>query len=262
MFKNQRKNPKKKIKKILFPFFLILTIGLSYLVLRSHIFNVKNVEIRMYSLACVNEEGIRKDLKVFNQSIFSLDSKILEQNLKSQHLCIKSASFTKKIPDSLEITIQARQAKIKLVPISLKEATISSSLENIATPSAKDFTNIFLADEEGKVFAKDSRTDLPTIFIYKRDVQLGENLGSLAINALKVLENLKKLNLEFITATLVDEFLVVDTIPKVIFTLSKDIDIQLASLQLILQQAKIDESRLEFIDLRFDKPIVRIAPKK
>ena len=50
--------------------------------------------------------------------------------------------------------------------------------------------------------------------------------------------------------------------PKVFFRLDNEIDLQLASLQLILEKAKIDERILEFIDLRFDKPIVRFAPKK
>ncbi|MBI4038755.1 hypothetical protein HY384_02235 [Candidatus Daviesbacteria bacterium] len=50
--------------------------------------------------------------------------------------------------------------------------------------------------------------------------------------------------------------------PRIIFRLSNSLDVQLASLQLILGKAKIDGSRLEFIDLRFDKPVLKFTPKE
>lgn len=264
MFKRQSKNPKIKIKSILILFLLILTIGIIYLILKSNFFNIKNLEIKLSSAVCVQEEEIKKSLeaKSLNQNILFFDAKVVQENLKREYICIKSASLIKKIPDRLEATIIGREAKIKVIPINSKEATISSNLENIATPSAKDFIDIFLADGEGKIFSKDPQDNLPIVFVYQNNIQLGEDMGIFAVNILKVLENLRKFHLEIVTAKLVDEFLVTETAPKVVFKLSKDIDAQLASLQLILQQAKIDSNILEFIDLRFDKPVVRFAPKK
>ncbi|KKS13713.1 MAG: hypothetical protein UU67_C0020G0034, partial [Candidatus Daviesbacteria bacterium GW2011_GWB1_41_5] len=49
---------------------------------------------------------------------------------------------------------------------------------------------------------------------------------------------------------------------KVILSLQKDIPLQLASLQLITEKAKIDGRLIEVVDTRFNKPVVVYAPKK
>jgi len=43
---------------------------------------------------------------------------------------------------------------------------------------------------------------------------------------------------------------------KIYFNLEEDMAFQLASLQLILNQDKIEKDKVEYIDLRFDKPVI------
>ena len=79
------------------------------------------------------------------------------------------------------------------------------------------------------------------------------------------MDAVKKMGISVNESFLNDSFFIIKdetSVIKVIFRLKNEVDIQLASLQLILDKAKIDEKELEFIDLRFDKPVVRYAPKK
>ena len=82
------------------------------------------------------------------------------------------------------------------------------------------------------------------------------------MTSLTILDKVKIYRLSITEASIFEDVLMNNTAPKIIFKLRNDIDKQIASLQLILEKAKMETSKLEFIDLRFDKPIVRIAPKK
>ncbi len=256
-----------KRKKNFFHFALLVFILLSfYFFINSSLFTIKNINFKKESVDCIgSDEDVKKNLEISNQNIFFFNPQNMEENFKKEFYCIKRISFVKKFPDVVEVTIIGRNAKATLIPLLNKEATAAYSLENIATPSAQDYLDIFLVDDEGIVFSKgDGGLTLPTVFIYYRDVlNLGDNLGVYMINSIKILDKIKTLGIDIKSAKFVmDEFLITDTIPKIIFKLTDKIDIQLASLQLILEQAKIDGRNLEFIDLRFDKPIVKFAPKK
>ena len=83
--------------------------------------------------------------------------------------------------------------------------------------------------------------------------------------SLQILRAVKKLGFDSLTTQILDNFFLIyptSLSPKVIFRLDQRIDVQIASLQLILEKAKMYSESLEFIDLRFDKPIVKFAPKK
>ena len=80
-------------------------------------------------------------------------------------------------------------------------------------------------------------------------------------NIIKIFDKTKSLGIEIKQAWLRENILVTETIPKMIFKLD-NVDSQLASLQLILSEAKIESKELEIIDLRFDKPVIKFAPEK
>ncbi|MBI2018985.1 hypothetical protein HYS96_04780 [Candidatus Daviesbacteria bacterium] len=263
MFRRKNNNSKRNLLKKIFIFALFILILLAiYFFFNSSLFKIKNISLKTESLDCLgNNEEIKKDSEIVSQNTIFFNSKNVEKKLKNKFYCIKTIIFAKKFPNGMELTIIGRKAEAKLIPLPIYEATASSNLENIATPSA---TDIFLVDGEGKVFSKgDLAGDLPIILIYKGSLNLGENLGVYIINALKILNKIGPFGIDSkLSKIATGEFLVTGTVPKIIFKLTEQIDIQLASLQLILEQAKIDQSRLEFIDLRFDKPVVRFAPKK
>lgn len=257
----RKNNPKRNLLKRIFIFALFISILLGfYFFLNSSFFIIKNISLQTDALDCIgSDEEIKRDFEIVSQNIIFFNSKNVEKKFKNKFYCIKTIFFAKKFPSGMELTIVGRKAEAKLIPLPIYEATVSSSLESIATPSA-----IFLVDGEGKIFSKgDLGGDLPIIYINKDDLNLGENLDVQLINALKILDKIKSFGIDSkLSQIVMDEFLVTGTDPKIMFKLMDQIDIQLASLQLILEQAKIDQSRLEFIDLRFDKPVVRFAPKK
>lgn len=129
---------------------------------------------------------------------------------------------------------------------------------------------------KGWFFSKNiGSLDIPKLYLYNSKISLGQELGASINNALKILSKTKTFGVDAEKSWVIDNFLITDTTSKsrVIFKLNDKVDIQIASLQLILAEAKInhrtiptepgiDSNKLEFIDLRFDKPIVRFAPKK
>ena len=68
---------------------------------------------------------------------------------------------------------------------------------------------------------------------------------------------------------IVGDKLIIDTKPRLIFSLDKRLDYQTTSLQLILAQAKMNSdpsspgsALIESVDLRFNKPVVVYSKKK
>lgn len=118
----------------------------------------------------------------------------------------------------------------------------------------KDATQeAFLLDEEGAIF---SGTTSATLKIYSETKNINFK------NILAILNKVKIFGIEVGEVVVTQNSLTINSMPKIVLDLSRDLSLQIASLQLILQQAKIDEEAAEFIDLRFDKPVVRFAPKK
>ena len=137
------------------------------------------------------------------------------------------------------------------------EASASSLIENLATPSANSTDEPSLIDDEGIIFSKGDSLVLPKIYFFG-----DKPINNYLAKALSILKSLKDQGLNNSHIFIFNNFFITSGNPKVVFDLSEDIDIQIASLQLIVQKAKIGSSKLEFIDLRFDKPVVKYAPKK
>ena len=79
----------------------------------------------------------------------------------------------------------------------------------------------------------------------------------------KVLEKIKSLGVNSDDPKIYSKiYLSLGQKPQMVFVLDDKSDHQLASLQLILDQAKMDTKEVEFLDLRFDKPIVRYGKDK
>lgn len=246
------------------PCFLILV--LIYFLFTSGFLNIKHVDVRANQLKCADENQIRIYADIVGQNFFLISSVILEKNLKKKFPCIKSILMSKNFPNKITLQVLSRQPVALLVTLKEKEASASSLVESIATPSAQEMEDANIVDSEGVVFSKDTNEfHLPKVYIYNSQIILGKRFeDNLISNSLVILEKVKIFGMEVAQSWIIDNlFIVVSSTggTKVIFNLDEKIDIQLASLQLILDKAKIDLKELEFIDLRFDKPVVRFAPK-
>jgi len=266
----KKRKPQKRFSgkwtKIYWAIPTILVTALIFIFFMSGLLTVTQVEIDSSQLNCTDETRIRNFANLFGQNFFLINSAKVEDNLKKNFFCIKSASISKNFPSKITIQTVSRQPAALLVALKEKEATLSSLIESIATPSAQQVQDSYIVDSEGVVFSKDTnQLNIPKIYIYDSKIVLGKRIESDLSNSLKILETVKTFGMEVAEGWTVDNiFIVLSSAsgPKVIFSLNDKINLQLASLQLILDKAKIDFGELEFIDLRFDKPVVRFTPKK
>ena len=258
-----KKNDIKKLSLIVLCFILVLTTIFYFM--KSDLFIVKKIEILSENLSCVQNSQIKSTIDFFKENIFFLDFKKGEDLLKSKYLCIKSVNFSRIWPDKLELKISKREAKLILTPLKSKEATDSVMEQLTNKPSSMSAEMLdnsqekFMVDQEGVVFDKDGEMNLAKVYLASPDLSLGKKLDDSLINdLLRIIDKLKTFGIKSDDMVVDKENLVlINSLPRIVFRISNDIDNQLAALQLILNKARIDDDKLEFIDLRFDKPVIR-----
>lgn len=256
---------KKKIKlKVKILLSIAVVIGLIYLFFYSGIFTIKSVDVSSQQITCVDSNQIKKASNILGQNFFFINQNLIEKTLKNKFICIKNINLSRRFPSKVKLEVLPRMPVVVLTNLNESPATQSALLENISTPSAEISQDSFLVDEQGVIFAKDEGSSgAPKIYINNQNISLGGEISNLPLS-LKILQKLKTFQLNVISSRIIDNFLVIfeTNIKKIIFRLDDRVDIQIASLQLILEKAKIDSKELEFIDLRFDKPIVRYTTKE
>lgn len=248
----------------------ILIIGIVVLVVLILIFlklkflNINSVEVIGDNLDCASKAQVKEETHSIGKNLLSLETKNSVNQIKNKFICIKTITFSKVFPDKLKIAIAARKPAIKVVKLNDIEASFSSLLEDIATPSAQQSEEGYLMDDEGVIFSKVvDNLDLPDIFINNQNIALGRKLTNINVEDIfKILNKIKSFGIDIKTVVVSNNDFIIYSLPKIIFSLKNEIDPQIASLQLILEKSKIDGSMVDFIDLRFDKPIIKIAPKK
>lgn len=259
--KKGKKNP--FLKKIIILSFVPISIILIIILFNSTFFKIHLIDINLIDILCADKKNIEENLSIFDRNIFLLDEKNITKNLKNKFICIKSTNLTKNYPNKIKLDVIGRKAVAQVIFVDNFEASTSSIIENSATPAASLADEPSLIDDEGTVFSKGIIENLPKIYIFNKKLSIGGDLNEdFLTKTLLVQKFLKDFSLNNFMVIIFNNLLIVEYLPKIVFRLDADINSQLASLQLILQKAKIDESRLEFIDLRFDKPIVKFAPKK
>ena len=246
---------------------LAVILILGFLIIRSDIFTIRSVDIGSEKIVCTNSEKIKNASKLLGQNLFLISTSKVKNAIKKKFLCIKDVALSRIFPNKISIFVSGREGKVLLMTIKKEDATVSASLKDIATPSAErlEADEGLEVDEDGVIFAKKAPTfDLPRIYVHS-NLALGQIIPDTIFNALKVLDKVRSYGLDVSISEILDGwFMTYEQLntPRIIFKLEENLDAQLASLQLILNQAKIDENQLEFIDLRFDKPVLRLAPKK
>lgn len=237
-------------------------IGLSFfLIFFSNFLKVNAVWVKMDNISCADEGNLKETSQILGKNILLIATSKIEKQLKEKYLCIKSVKFNKRLPREVEMEVSARVPVAQVLVIKETEASPSAILDTFSTsssPSAIPVDKSFLVDSEGVIFSKDAQNlNYPKVYVEEEITSVKE--------VLKIIEKLKIFGMEIKESRVVGQKTLLinpqTSEPKIIFALD-NLDIQLASLQLILKKAKIDEVTIEFIDLRFDKPIVRFAPKK
>lgn len=240
---------------------------LGYIIFFSPLFIVSNLDFSLSNINCVDRKTLENDLNLKNKWIFKSNSDL--EKIKQKYFCIKSIELKKDFPNKIKVSISPRQALVNLKSLKLEASNSGvASSSGLTRDRLLDFSRLesdtsFLIDNEGMVFSQKDDPSIPTLFLSNTNLSLGQQLGvSLVSNSISILKGLRVLNVSISVAKIQNDNLAVNSDPKLIFSLSKDVDLQLASLQLILEEAKMEDIAMEFVDLRFDNPIVKYSVKK
>lgn len=244
-------------------------------------------EVKTNSLTCTDKDQINQFLQGININYFSFKEDEFGRNLKKKFFCIGKIQTRLSYPNKLVIETWGREpifsvrevstslnlnpvVNLSEVPIeateSTKEAVPVKTLNQILSdlkPSSESAS--FLVDREGVIFEQTLGTDnFPVLSVLGFKLVIGTGIpGGVIEKAEMIYNNLKEIGVPTDNIIVIGDRLIIDSKPRVIFSLKKRIDYQTASLQLILAQAKMnsdpqitDQNSIESIDLRFDKPVV------
>lgn len=253
----------KRFYLVIFSVLILSILG----VLKFNLLAVRQTSIQIKNAGCVTDGDIKSYIDFTGQNIFLINKESDRAKLVLKYPCIKEVIFIAHFfPPQVNILINGRSPLSKIISI---PPTILPELKMFdATPSSQaallDWTYpessssvAFIVDSEGVIFTR-SDENLPIIFWPEQDFSVGKRLeGNLFNKTASILSKVDHIS----KAKLVGFDLQIWASERVTFSLKNDVLGQLASLQLILQKAKIDERVVETIDLRFDKPVVVYSPK-
>lgn len=222
------------------------------------------------NVSCIENPTLLQTKKLLGQNFFLVDKKDIENDIQKKYICVGQINLNKKFPSSIQIEIKERQPKVVIININKESSQSADILNNLtadaSTSSQLNWENFpkkesFLADSEGVIFSDSVRENLPKVYFFS-NINLGQRVeGELIQKILKVQDQLNVLGMNINGSLLTfDNTYFVYSNPKIYFDLKGNLDFQLASLQLILKTAKINQE-VTFIDLRFDKPVIRFATK-
>ncbi len=258
---------------------LVISSIIFYVLYVSDILKIKEIAISPNQTFCSSDSEIRNFINLGGKNILFADPAWVNRKIAQRFNCIENAELKKTYPNKLTINLSQRQAAslVKVIKVDnslpkldLSEATPSSQAAK--TPNL-DFevnessvSSMLLVDKAGFILQKvdvGSFSNLPVIFLLNRDTTFDKLIPNEFIpNTLKTLEKMKNLSKSVRLLKIAESNLYISSEEKIVLSLTKDIMRQLASLQLILQKAKIESKQVEIIDLRFDKPVVIYSPKK
>jgi len=246
----------KAILKILF--LLIFLGGISLFVFKSDFFRVKKITCRWEGDSCPPEIWNELTFLTFGKNLIFLKKKEISKKILSDYYIIKNLKIKKILPNKLVFELEKRrQVAVLGFELNLEKKEATSSGKPIFE-TTKDF---FLVDEEGIVVKKGNDNLLPLILLSEEfSLNIGQKIPKEEIvEAIKFLTTLRLNLLEPKVAKITSPYSLTVWLrdgEEVVFSLRKEIQIQVDSLQFILSRSKIEGRNIKKIDLRFDKPVV------
>lgn len=266
-----------KLFKILLPVFFLIIIFALFIV-KTNFLGVKDVGVRFIGASCAPEQDIKNEVSLVGQNILFLSKKKITGQIINKYPCVKTVLLERHFSNKVTLTLTSRTALARLssyqqvvLPDLMQLDASSSSVAALVDWSFPKIPQdkFLIIDDEGFVFKESSENNLPLIFL-PTNYQIGQKITSgLAPKLADLEEKLKLLkdqgsveSYENFFVKLQDDYLLIDIHPKILFSLEKDFSKELASLQLILQKAKIDGKVIQTLDLRFDKPVIVFTNEK
>ncbi len=274
------------MKKFFAILVLLLILSVALFLARSNFLNIEKSDIKILGASCLTEGDVLNEISKQSHKIFLFKESQFTHGLMERYTCVGSVAVSKKYPNTIEVLVEGKKAVLMLdnlvtnydgkvinLPSQVLEATpssqsalVSPNLNTIlknATESGK-----FLVDKSGEIFSGQPPAENVPTFVYLGDnLTIGQRMDvKVFSNALSAVNKIRALNLPVKNTPLVynNELEIKSSDPNtLILALDKDIDWQVASLQLILEAGKMNSGSksMDSIDLRFDKPVVVYSSK-
>ena len=209
---------------------------LAFVAVFSPLFEIKSVTFNDDAACIKNSQKIAED-NLIGESLIFLNSQETARVIKNQFACIEAIEVNRQFPSNVEINIQSKR------------------------PIAKIAETEFYLTKDGLLVRVYDKVQIPTIFLPNNfELNVSQRLDDKNILfALEIIDNLLKSDFVPTTVRIVDEDQIAVYSNKdilVIFSTSKNPIEQVDSLQLILAEAKIDATKIDKIDMRFEKPVI------
>jgi len=219
-----------KVLPILAVVVVLITLGIFV----SPLFNIKNVEVATDN-KCVSPTVV-KNAGIVGQNLLTFSSTNLVDSIKSKYPCVQEVIARKGFPNNLKITI------VSSLPVAKIDGTnfAISSQNTIVSSSGSALPAIFLQNLVAlKIGSK--VTDSQLLFVSNILNQLKDT--DFIVSSVRVIDpgNIIVYNRENALA---------------IFSSTVGLAGQISSLQEVIAKSKIDATKIQKIDLRFDKPII------
>lgn len=221
---------------------VVLVSGFYFALFETDLFVIKDISCKTQFGSCEkSDEEVLENLRGVN--FFGLDEKDVERSLLS-HFKNRRIFLYKVFPGSLKIFVEKRAARVGL----------TRGLPNTAAGDA----GYWLVDLDGIIIEKAETLALPLMYVGDMSLELGLNLRGERKRAIRLLYKTYQavpvdwgvLDNDFLTLSLTENV-------TVKFSLEKDIDVSLGSLQLVLAQTRMDGETPKEIDLRFKNAVFR-----
>lgn len=216
--------------------FILVLLLAAYLFLFSHLFKIQGVSLNKSS-ACATPQQIFKDTQLEGKSIFTVSTAQVEADIRSKYPCAEVVEAKKKYPKTIEVEITQKDV---VVQIEGSDLFLTEDAFVVRLQTEKKYPNIFLPDkiqpQENKKIEDDK---------VKYATRLIKNLAKTDFTSAQI---------RFVESTVIVVYSQAEA--SAIFSTQRDLDSQVDSLQSVLSKAKIDPSKIEKIDLRFDNPVV------
>lgn len=209
---------------------------LSFIAVFSPLFEIKNVTFNQEQKCVENPQDIFKNQLVGSSLIF-FNAQSFTQDIKEQFNCIETINVTKQFPSTVVLDIKSQD------------------------PIAKIAESQLHTTQSGLLIKASDNIQLPTLFLPQNlDLNASRQItDKKTLTALEIIKNLLKSDFVPATVRLLEgeEIAVYSTKDiLVVFSSEKEPKVQVDSLQLILAESKIDATKIDKIDLRFEKPVI------
>jgi len=200
----------------------------------SPLFNIKNVEAQTDN-NCVSPASI-KNSGILGQNLLTFSTTNLVSSIKSKYSCAQELVVTKRYPSTLKVTIKT------LFPLAKIDGTnfLISSQNLVSTGSGAGLPVVFLADAI-PLKVGTAIDDPQLLFVSHILSQLKDS--DFSVSSIRVIDpgNIIVYNREN---------------ALVIFSSNQDLARQIGALQEVIAKSKIDATKIQKIDLRFDMPVI------